>query len=77
MYDTASVSLKKGTRSGIFLDKNLELDESIEIPEQAFFVIKTGTTDSSLTTGVISLSYIQEGFIVHRIVKNVVLSLRY
>jgi len=52
MYDTASVSLKNGTRKGIFLDKNLEFDPNIEIPEENFFVVKTGTTNSTSTTGV-------------------------
>lgn len=55
MYDTASVSLRNGTRSGIFLDKSLELDSAIEIPEGAFFVAKTGTTNSTSTTGVEAL----------------------
>ncbi len=52
MYDTASVSLKNGTRKGIFLDKNLEFDPNIEIPEGNFFVVKTGTTNATSTTGV-------------------------
>lgn len=52
MYDTASVSLKNGVKSGIFLNKNLELDESISIPKGEFFIIRTGTTDSGSTTGV-------------------------
>lgn len=55
IYDTASLSLKKGARSGIFLNKNLELDPSISIPDGTFFVIRTGTTDSSTTTGVEAL----------------------
>ena len=52
MYDTSSIALKNGQRSGFFLNKNLELDPSIEIPEGEFFVIKIGTTDASTTTGV-------------------------
>ncbi len=55
MYDTASVSLKRGVTSGIFLDNSLELDPAIKIPDGDFFVIKTGTTDSSSTTGVEAL----------------------
>lgn len=55
MYDTASVSLKKGVKSGIFLDKNLELDPSIKIPEGDFFIVKTGTTNSTSTTGIQAL----------------------
>lgn len=52
MYDTASIALKSGVREGIFLNNNLQLDPSIIIPEGAFFVAKTGTTNSTSTTGV-------------------------
>ncbi len=62
MYDTASVDLKDGQRSGIFLNKNLELDPSIKIPSGKFFVIKIGTTDSSTTTGVEALVLMDEKF---------------
>ncbi len=62
IYDTASVSLKNGQRSGIFLNKNLELDASISIPEGKFFVIRTGTTDNSVTTGVEALVIMDQNF---------------
>ncbi|MFT5166277.1 MAG: hypothetical protein ACI8P3_001508 [Saprospiraceae bacterium] len=55
IYDTASVSLINGQRSGIFLNEDLELDLTIEIPEGIFFVLKVGTTDSASTTGVEAL----------------------
>lgn len=55
MYDTASISLKNGVRSGIFLDKSLNPDPTIEIPEGPFYLVRTGTTDSSSTTGVAAI----------------------
>lgn len=55
MYDTASILLKDGQRSGIFLNKDLQADPTIEIPEGEFFVIKVGNTDSSSTTGIEAL----------------------
>jgi hypothetical protein len=62
IYDTASISLKNGQRSGIFLNKNLELDSQTKIPEGKFFVIKVGTTDSSSTTGVEALVLMDQHF---------------
>ena len=55
MYDTASISLKNGTRNGIFLNANMEYDPGITLKEDHFFVLRTGTTDSSTTTGLSAL----------------------
>lgn len=55
MYDSASISLRNGQRKGIFLDKKLEEDSDIEIPEGPFFVIKVGSTDLASTTGIQAL----------------------
>ena len=55
MYDTHSKALKNGTRSGIFLNENLEEDPKITLRGEHFFVLKTGTTDSESTTGLEAL----------------------
>ena len=55
IYDSSSVELKNGERSGIFLDKNREVDPTIEIPEGDVFVLRTGNTDYSSTTGIEAL----------------------
>jgi len=62
MYDTASVSLKNGIRKGIFLDKGLELDANIEIPEGSFYIVRTGTTNASSTTGIQALVVMDNQF---------------
>ena len=46
MMDTAATQLKEGVRQGIFLDKNLELDQEAAIVDSSVYVLRFGSTYS-------------------------------
>ncbi len=46
MFDTASKQLKEGKQSGIFLNEQLEIDETISLNNQAFYVASVASLES-------------------------------
>jgi hypothetical protein len=62
MYDTSSVALKNGAKSGFLLDKNLEVDPTITITQDSFFVIYPGTLDATNTSGLEALIIMDSQF---------------
>jgi hypothetical protein len=62
MYDTSSVALKNGTKSGFLLNKNLEVDSKISITQDSFFVAYTGTLDATDKTGLEALILMDDRF---------------
>ena len=55
MYDTASASLKKGVQSGIFLNRQLELDPSIHLNDRSYCVVQWKHTEEESSSGLRSL----------------------
>ena len=55
MYDTSSVVLKNGGKSGFLLDQDLKVDPEITITQDSFFVIYSGTLDVTDRTGLEAL----------------------
>ena len=51
MYDTATISLKKGIQQGYFLDKNLNVDPSISLKNRSFALLRYGSTNPDQTSG--------------------------
>ncbi len=62
MYDTASIALKNGEKSGFLLNKKLEVDPDITITQDSFFVIYSGTLDATNTTGLEALIIMDRRF---------------
>ena len=62
MYDTASTSLKKGVRSGYFLDDQLNISKETKLGADGFFVLRIGTTDIATTSGIHALIIMDEQF---------------
>ncbi len=62
MYDTASVALKNGEKSGFLLDNNLKVDPEITITQDSFFVIYKGTLDATNRTGLEALIIMDSRF---------------
>lgn len=46
MFDTASVSLKNGAQSGIFINKDLEVDPTLTLDNRPWFVLRFGATSA-------------------------------
>jgi hypothetical protein len=55
MPDTLADKLLTGTRKGIFVDNNLEIDETIELTGNNFYISYIGFTPISTTTGMEAL----------------------
>jgi hypothetical protein len=62
MYDTSSVALKDGEKSGFLLNKNLEVDPKIAIIQDSIFVAYTGTLDATNSTGLEALILMDNRF---------------
>lgn len=62
IYDTASVALKNGEKSGFFLDENLEVDPKIQLTQDSFFLIYNGTLDATDRSGMEALIILDRRF---------------
>ena len=62
MYDTSSVVLKDGQKSGFLLNEKLEIDPDITIVQDSFFVIYNGNLDATNSTGMEALIIMDSQF---------------
>jgi hypothetical protein len=62
MYDTSSVALKNGVKSGFLLDKDLKVDPNITIGEDSIFVIYNGELDATNSSGMEALIIMDGNF---------------
>ena len=61
-YDTATVWLVGGARAGIFLNENLEVDETIAIPTNDWLGLRVGKTDPAETVRQDALIFTDRNF---------------
>ena len=60
MYDTSSNHLKKGRRSGIFLNEKCELDPSITLKEEAVFLVNIKDKSAEFPYDVLRMRRLEE-----------------
>lgn len=60
MHDTSTTTLKKGVKSGIFLDSNQVVDPSIKLTETNIFVINYKKTSSEFPFDVLRMQKLKE-----------------
>ena len=62
MYDTSSVTLKIGGKSGFLLNKELKVDPQITITQDSFFVVYNGELDATNSPGIEALIVMDSRF---------------